>query len=91
VLELPLGPIRDLNDTSPTGVRIYNLLLQSEQKRDLSLLEEAGRLLWEQVISHPHSVVRDTLHRPFIPFPESRHVAPDIPKISPVFDGPSAE
>ncbi|KAH8668121.1 hypothetical protein BGZ60DRAFT_564398 [Tricladium varicosporioides] len=50
IKELPLQVERNLFDTSPIGVRIFNLLKKSEDTRDVSLLEEAGRLLWSQTI-----------------------------------------
>lgn len=57
ISELPLGKIYDLNDKSETGKKIWDLLQTSERTRDVSLLEEAGRLLWEQVTRRPYSMV----------------------------------
>ncbi len=89
--ELLLGLIRDLNNTTPASVRIYNLLLQPERDRDPVMLVEAGRLLREQVTRPPHSAVDDTLHRPFNPLLQSRDVALGMTKISPAVDGPFAK
>lgn len=51
--QLPLGKEADLWDTSATGRRIYYLLRTSEDTRDVSLLDEAGRLRWEQIYRPP--------------------------------------
>jgi hypothetical protein len=53
--ELPLEPTTKfyLHDNSDNGNRIYELLRQSEKNRDVSLLEEAGELLWEQSMKQP--------------------------------------
>ena len=59
--ELPLQSVGELNDMSEKGKRIWRLLEKSERIRDVSLLEEAGKLLWEQVMSRPTS----TLDSPF--------------------------
>jgi hypothetical protein len=48
ISELPLGKLDGLNDRSEKGRRIWHILEKSERTRDVSLLEEAGRLLWEQ-------------------------------------------
>jgi hypothetical protein len=53
--EFPLGKFDSLNDRSENGKRIWRLLETSERTRDVSVLEEAGRLLWEQVMSRPES------------------------------------
>jgi hypothetical protein len=51
---LPLSKYRiDLDDDSETGKRILQLLQQSEQNRDVSLLEEAGELLMAQSTKLP--------------------------------------
>ncbi|KAH6680328.1 hypothetical protein B0J14DRAFT_648708 [Halenospora varia] len=50
IKELPLQLERHLFDTSPIGIRIFDLLKKSEDTRDVSLLEEAGRLLWSQTL-----------------------------------------
>ena len=42
---------------SEKGKRIWLLLEKSERIRDVSLLEEAGKLLWEQVMSPPTSMI----------------------------------
>jgi hypothetical protein len=55
-LPLPLyGGLKNLDDTSSTGLRIYHLLEKSERLRDVSLLDEAGRLLYEQAFRSPSS------------------------------------
>ncbi|EPE29793.1 hypothetical protein GLAREA_00953 [Glarea lozoyensis ATCC 20868] len=46
---LPTVPVTELADKSPVGLRIHYLLTQSEDRRDVSLLEEAGRLIWQQI------------------------------------------
>jgi len=80
---LPLQ--KELYDTSPTGVRIYSLLAKAEENNDVSLLEEAGRLLWTRVTScYPADVNRsyhstydaDTQH-PCPPFTSSEIVYQD--------------
>lgn len=38
------------------GKRIWRILEKSERTRDISLLEEAGKLLWEQVTNRPELV-----------------------------------
>jgi hypothetical protein len=47
---LPLEKLNDfcIYERSLIGVKIHQLLEQSERNRDVSLLDEAGRLLWEQ-------------------------------------------
>jgi hypothetical protein len=57
--ELPLRSAYELNDKSEKGIRIWRLLQISEQTRDVSLLEEAGQLLWEQVVGRPISKPED--------------------------------
>jgi hypothetical protein len=55
-LPLPLyGGLKNINDTSSAGLRIYDLLEISERYRDVSLLDEAGRLLYEQAFRSPSS------------------------------------
>ena len=55
-LPLPLyGGLKDIGDTSSTSLRIYDLLEKSERHRDVSLLDEAGRLLCEQAFRSPSS------------------------------------
>lgn len=56
IAELPLGKLKDLYDTSKTGLRIYHLLEESEQNRDVSLLQEAGELLFCQATQHPYPI-----------------------------------
>jgi hypothetical protein len=58
--EFPLGKFDSLNDRSENGKRIWHLLETSERTRDVSLLEEAGRLLWEQVMSRPESMANSS-------------------------------
>ncbi|RDL39498.1 uncharacterized protein BP5553_03838 [Venustampulla echinocandica] len=58
--ELPLGKEKDLWDTSANGRRIYYLLKTSEETSDVSLLDEAGKLLWEQIF-RPHYSEADQL------------------------------
>lgn len=55
IRELPLGKFEDLDDISKNGIRIWDLLCAFERgsKQEASLLEEAGRLLWAQVINAP--------------------------------------
>ncbi|KAJ8069267.1 hypothetical protein OCU04_002929 [Sclerotinia nivalis] len=50
---LPLEPRRNLNDTSPNGQKIYDLLKAFEKSGYVEGLEEAGRLLWAQVFAEP--------------------------------------
>ncbi|EDN95476.1 predicted protein [Sclerotinia sclerotiorum 1980 UF-70] len=50
---LPLEPRKNLNDTSPNGQKIYNLLKAFEKNGFVEGLEEAGRLLWAQVFGEP--------------------------------------
>ena len=55
--ELPVDKSNKLNDRSATGWKIWRLLMKYERTQDVSLLEEAGRLLWEQVMSRPESMM----------------------------------
>ncbi|KAF7853334.1 uncharacterized protein EAF02_011988 [Botrytis sinoallii] len=50
---LPLEPRKNLNDTSPNGQRIYELLRAYEKTGYVEGLEEAGRLLWAQIFAEP--------------------------------------
>ncbi|TGO12358.1 hypothetical protein BTUL_0090g00500 [Botrytis tulipae] len=50
---LPLEPRKNLNDTSPNGQRIYELLRAFEKTGYVEGLEEAGRLLWAQIFAEP--------------------------------------
>ncbi|KAF7865209.1 hypothetical protein EAF04_006186 [Stromatinia cepivora] len=50
---LPLEPRKNLNDTSPNGQKIYDLLKAFEKSGYVEGLEEAGRLLWAQVFAKP--------------------------------------
>ncbi|KAB8295931.1 hypothetical protein EYC80_008751 [Monilinia laxa] len=50
---LPLEPRKNLNDTSPNGQRIYDLLKAYEIDGLVEVLEEAGALLWEQIFAAP--------------------------------------
>lgn len=50
---LPLEPRRNLNDTSPNGQRIYDLLAAFERKGLVEALEPAGQLLWAQIFAEP--------------------------------------
>ncbi|KAM3084476.1 hypothetical protein ACMFMG_001417 [Clarireedia jacksonii] len=50
--ELPLSAKLHLYDTSSRGKRIYWLLQESENSK-AGALEEAGKLLWEQIMSPP--------------------------------------
>ncbi|KAF7899893.1 hypothetical protein EAF00_004229 [Botryotinia globosa] len=50
---LPLEPRKNLNDTSPNGQRIYELLRAFEKIGYVEGLEEAGRLLWAQIFAEP--------------------------------------
>ena len=53
-LPLPLyGGLKDIDDTSSTGLRIYDILEKSERHRNVSLFDEAGRLLCEQAFRKP--------------------------------------
>jgi hypothetical protein len=51
--ELPIGKLEDVGDLSPVGHRIQDILTKFDQNRDVSLLEEAGRLIWQQIFE-PH-------------------------------------
>jgi len=57
IRSLPLGEKSDLWDISATGTKIWDLLEESERLRDISFLEEAGRLLWEQITRDPFTGV----------------------------------
>ncbi|CAD6443938.1 39f1e17d-d573-49ca-bd81-0d0bb2d275b8 [Sclerotinia trifoliorum] len=50
---LPLELRKNLNDTSPNGQKIYDLLKAFEKNGYIEGLEEAGRLLWAQVFAEP--------------------------------------
>ncbi|KAF7955765.1 hypothetical protein EAE96_004688 [Botrytis aclada] len=50
---LPLESRRNLNDTSPNGQRICELLRAFEKTGYVEGLEEAGRLLWAQIFAEP--------------------------------------
>ncbi|KAF7909531.1 uncharacterized protein EAF01_003249 [Botrytis porri] len=56
---LPLEPRKNLNDTSPNGQRIYELLRAFEKTGYIEGLEEAGRLIWAQIFAEP-----DLSHEP---------------------------
>ncbi|KAF4631746.1 hypothetical protein G7Y89_g6389 [Cudoniella acicularis] len=56
---LPLKPEKDLWDVSASGRRIFDLLKRSELYQDVSLLEEAGQLLWEQIFQRAPPVPTD--------------------------------
>jgi len=86
--ELPLESENKfyLHDHSENGRRIYEILRKSEKNHDVSLLEEAGQLLWQQSMKLP----------PHWQSPSSRSLPPndlpdDVYRFSPMSNDPFAK
>jgi hypothetical protein len=83
--ELPLSAKSHLYDTSAKGRKIYWLLQESENGK-VGYLEEAGRLLWEQITSPPdfscpsltpaHEAFNSLGPPSYAPHPENTHRTP---------------
>jgi hypothetical protein len=82
--ELPIGKLEDLGDKSPVGRRIHDLLTRFEVLRDVSFLEEAGRLMWQQIFEPHRSAEFFEYQKHSSPFTEPFQLAPRLPNLQPI-------